>query len=537
MSTITQISLWKDTGFTEGCLEVPKKGSSLPTPDFTYTGNYVPSTADIFIKLKLRVPYTTLMDCSYIAITLDMNNGEDKTFYGWIDNVSIISDTVSSALTQVDWHVDLWRTYISNAIIGSGMVRRRPLLTGDSVPPQPYPFRYRTFASFTSVTTSYNEGYIYILTNESSATEDNTVISTTFCCPVYLYLPDDEYNGCPSLNSFIKGNWDEQLGLIPENIKGVFYSPIPPTPNMSGWTIGHRVMADKTPAPKACYSPNSVSSAFSEFTIEYPEPMMTDDVTIYYVTGFDGEIVGALPWGTPVSNLKYRTILDSNGGYIQVRTDINGHVNGTCFTIPLISLEVTQNGWSTYNYSGQRQADITQRQIEAEKARESALVGMASNVTSSVASSAMLGSLGGPVGTLGGALIGGVSSIISGTIGAAADYAVTTKYNDMFQGLNDYRAAHQTNGLLMSGTGFDHIRFGNNEINIVKVVTDEYSQEQRTNDISLYGAHVSEPRESCQSLVDAGGPLQITNVVVRGAIPVQAKEYIRGRLSNGVRMI
>ena len=256
MSTITQISLWKDTGFTEGCLEVPKKGSSLPTPDFTYTGNYVPSTADIFSKLKLRVPYTTLMDCSYIAITLDMNNGEDKTFYGWIDNVSIISDTTSSALTQVDWHVDLWRTYISNAVIGSGMVKRRPLLTGDSVPPQPYPFRYRTFASFTAVTTSYAEGYIYILTNESSTTEDNTVISTTFCCPVYLYLPDDEYNGCPSLNSFIKGNWDEQLGLIPENIKGVFYSPIPPTPNMSGWTIGHRVMADKTPAPKACYSPN-----------------------------------------------------------------------------------------------------------------------------------------------------------------------------------------------------------------------------------------------------------------------------------------
>ena len=537
MSNITSLKLWKDTGFTEGCLEVPKIGGGLGTPSFTFDGPFNPSVSDMFSSLKVRVPYVDVMDCSYLSITLDMNNGANRTFYGWIDSISIVSDTTGSPLTQINWHVDLWRTYIAQASIGSGMVKRRPLLTGDSVPPQPYPFRYRTFASFTSVTTSYSEGYIYILTNESSATEDNTVISTTFCCPVYLYQPDEEYNGCPSLNSFIKGNWDEQLGLIPENIKGVFYSPIPPTSGMSGWTIGHRVMPDKTPAPKACYSPNSVSSAFSEFTIEYPEPMMTDDVTIYYVTGFDGEIVGALPWGIPVSKLKYRTILDSNGGYIQVRTDINGHVNGTCFTIPLISLEVTQNGWSTYNYSGQRQADITQRQIEAEKARESALVGMASNVTSSVASSAMLGSLGGPVGTLGGALIGGVSSIISGTIGATADYALTTKYNDVFQDLDDYRVASQTNGLLMSGTGFDHIRFGNNEINIVKVVTDDYSQEQRANDISLYGVHVSEPMESCQQLVTAGGPLQITNATVKGSIPVEAKQYIRQRLAQGVRMI
>ena len=162
---------------------------------------------------------------------------------------------------------------------------------------------------------------------------------------------------------------------------------------------------------------------------------------------------------------------------------------------------------------------------------------MASSVTSSVASSAMLGSLGGPVGTLGGALIGGASSVISGTIGAAADYALTTKYNDVFQDITDYRMAHQSNGLIMSGTGFDSVRFGNRQIMLVKMTTDAYSQEQRANDISLYGVHVSEPMESCQQLVTAGGPLQITNVTVKGSIPVEAKQYIRQRLAQGVRMI
>ena len=178
-----------------------------------------------------------------------------------------------------------------------------------------------------------------------------------------------------------------------------------------------------------------------------------------------------------------------------------------------------------------------QARAEAEKARESTMAGTASNVTSSVASSAMLGSLGGPVGTLGGALIGGASSLISGTIGASTEYAVTTKYNDVFQEINDYRISRQSNGLIMSGTGFDSVRFGNRQIMLVKLVNDEYSTEQRTNDISLYGVHVSEPRDSCQSLIDAGGPVQIDNAVVTGSIPVEAKQYIRQRLAQGVRMI
>lgn len=533
MSNITSLRLWKDTGFTEGCLEVPKIGSGLGTPVYTAVGPFNPSVSDMFSSLKVRVPYVDVMDCSYMSIVLQVNNGFDRAFYGWIDSIQMISDTDGSPLTQINWHVDLWRTYIAQASIGSGMVKRRPLLTGDSVPPQSYPFRYRQFDTSEVICGDSEIGYIYILSSQVNSGDSTTVANSVACCPVYLNSPSEEYNGCPSLNSFMNGTWDEALGLSPSSIKGAFFSPIPPTPNMSGWNQGHYTTLETKPH----YFPNSVSTAFSEVSVALSDTVMTDDINTYYITGFDGEIVGSLPWGIPVTVLKYRTILDSNGGYIQIRTSIKGHVNGTCFTIPMIPLEITQNGWSEYAYSGVRQADIMQRQTEAEKARESALVGMASSVTSSVASSAMLGSLGGPVGTLGGALIGGASSLISGTIGASADYAVTTKYNDVFQDIADYRAAHQTNGLIMAGTGFDHVRFGNRQIMLVKAVTDEYSQVQRANDISLYGVHVSEPMESCQQLVTAGGPLQITNVTVKGSIPVEAKQYIRQRLAQGVRMI
>ena len=73
--------------------------------------------------------------------------------------------------------------------------------------------------------------------------------------------------------------------------------------------------------------------------------------------------------------------------------------------------------------------------------------------------------------------------------------------------------------------------------NVVKRTFDDYSLTQRENDLELYGATVSEPMESCQSLVDTGGPLQIANLTVRGDIPVEAKQFFRTRFAKGVRMI
>lgn len=540
MSTITQISIWRDTGFTDGCTEVPKKGGSLASPTYIFNGPFNPSKDDLFSRLKLRVPYTTLMDCSYLSISLDMKNGTDKTFYGWIDSVSIISDTDSTPMTQINWHVDLWRTYLSSATIGSGMVRRRPLLTGDSVPPQSYPFRYKKVESIQNLAPRETSStYWVIVIASTSKFNGNPTITAAF--PVSADNPGSNMSitaggatyTAPSFNDLIEGGWDEHLGFDPNTIYGVFLSPIAPQYNMTGWNAFGNTVGEIQYGAYFTSSLDCVTQYAPTITEITP-----DDVTTYAVLGFDGEIVGTLPWGITVSVYTYRLIIDTSSAYIQVRFNgINSRSEGTCFTIPLIPISLTSNSWSSYVYSGSRQADIMQSRAEAEQARESALVSTASNVTSSVASSAMLGSLGGPVGTLGGALIGGASSLISGTIGAESSYAVTNKYSDVFQDITDYRMAHQSNGLLMSGSGFDSVRFGLRGIALAKLVTDDYSQAQRANDISLYGVHVSEPKDSCQYLIDAGGPVQIDNAVVTGSIPVEAKQYIRQRLAQGVRMI
>lgn len=557
MSTITQIRLWYDTGFTEGCTEVPEINGSLPTPSLTYDASFTPSTSDIFSRLKLRVPYTTLMNCSYLAISLDMNNGTDKVFYGWIDKVNIISDTESNPLTEILWHVDLWRTYISSVTVGSGMVNRRPLLTNDSVPPQSYPYRTEMVNSSPiyfgdwngsitddtwSVIFTFNYNYKSYTTNEdgSQTIDINYTASGVGMFPVSRANPQSRQSVgsyyAPSLFEVVNGQWDELIGLDPESIKGVFIAPT--TNVVSGYIFsGYKVTQ---PEVAACgfYKANGMAfTTLGATAMTLPGTVMTDDNNTYYITGFDGEIIGSLPWGTPVSSLFYTLIIDSSAAYLQIRAgDEDAHIEGTCFTIPLPALELSDNAWSSYVYSGARSADLMQKQLEAEQARESTYVSTISNVSSSVASSAMLGSLGGPVGSLGGALIGGASSLISGTIGAEANYALTTKYNDAFQDIVDYRTARQTNGLLISGSGFSCLATGRRPA-LFKATKDDYSVQQRANDISLYGVHVSEPRSSCQSLIQQGGPIQITNAVVTGSVPVEAKQYIRQRLAQGVRMI
>ena len=555
MSTITQIRLWYNTGFTEGCIEVPKINDSLPLPALTYDASFTPSTSDIFSRLKLRVPYTTLMNCSYLSISLDMNNGADKVFYGWIDKVNIISDTESNPLTEILWHVDLWRTYISSVTVGSGMVNRRPLLTNDSVPPQSYPYRsievtdepiYFDYGGTSdgskwTVVFTYNYNYTSYETLEDGTqrVDINYTSSGVGQFDVSRTNANERQSvgsyTSPSLFEVIYGQWDELLGLDPESIKSVF---IFPSDNMvSPYIYSPYKISQPESAVCGFYKADGIWTAQDAVCLRLTSPIMTDDNYTYYITGFDGEIIGALPWGVPITTLSYTTFIESSSAYLQIRAHgVDSHVMGTCFTIPLPTLELSANAWSSYVYSGARSADLMQKQLEAEQARESTYVSTISNVSSSVASSAMLGSLGGPVGSLGGALIGGASSLISGTIGAEANYALTTKYNDAFQDIADYRTARQTNGLLMSGTGLSTLILMRIP-SIIKASKDQYSIQQRANDISLYGVHVSEPRSSCQSLIQQGGPIQITNAVVTGSVPVEAKQYIRQRLAQGVRMI
>ena len=121
MTTITSLRLWRDTGYTEGCLEVPSFSDSLPSPDVVLS-NLNPVRDRLFSEVRVPLAYEDIYDMCYLEAVFDMNNGNDVTFYGWIDSVTCTSDTTDRPVSAIRWHIDDWRTFASKAFYGSGMV-------------------------------------------------------------------------------------------------------------------------------------------------------------------------------------------------------------------------------------------------------------------------------------------------------------------------------------------------------------------------------------------------------------------------------
>ena len=576
MSTITELSFWKDTGYTEGCITKPTIGKALADPDYTHIPDVNPSKSDLFSQLKLKVPYSDLYDMSYLRAVYTMNNGDDITVYGWIDDVRVESDTIEHPNTVVSWHIDYWRTYNSKVTYGSGLVTRRPGtlwttgVTTDIHPPQRMPYRHLRASTTRLLTktenTTFDVWWVLVrITSPGTITREVTLVTTTgeettttvtqttepyiVTSKVISFPIAVNYGGmkvgsgnAPSFSDVYNGRWDEKLGILPENIISAFISPVPPSTisgdgtgtafTMSGWTA-------VTYGNAQVFELSSIGFGITTGSLD--SAVATGDVDEYYITGFDGETVGALPYGFPVQDYDYRVVYESASAYIQLRfsdgfTTGNAHLNGLCFTIPLPALEVTENSWSSYNIAGTRDRDLESRRIEAEKA---AVNGGIQTLTSGV-SGALNGGLtgaavGGPVGAIAGAALGGVTSALTGAISTSLEQRyLTGKYNDSMQAMEDSYHAAQPDGLLMSGAGFDAVLNGQHGINLRGMQVDAYSLENMRNNVDLYGLKVSEPMQSCSSLIYKGGPIQITNLTVTGPVPVQAKNMIREMFANGV---
>lgn len=553
MSKIIAIRTWNDVGYTDGCIEIPTIGKALPTPTHTYSGAYAPSKDRSFNCVQLPEPYMDLINTSYIELTYDINNATSNLIlYGWVDRVEMRSDTDDYPKTDIYYHIDYWRSYNANATFGSGMVKRRSISA--DVPPQPYPVRYYTPGTVTNLIPG---GIFWVIVNvvKNVTSGDDTFSEfETRCYPIarnnttYYVGTSGSGNAVPTFNDTVAGRWDELWGIDPTSIVSAFISPIPPS-NVSG--------SGTQSSPYSVYGWSAGSSGSNGFLYyktsgsnyfgpSYPQrvdlgtTLTSDDITKYVFTGFDAEILGEIPWGMSVRYYTYRLVMSSTSCYIEFRFGSNlqadvqtgymdARAKGLCFTLPCVAMDVTSNTWSSYVYGGQRQYDMDSRTVAAGQQAQNSLMG---TVTSSGAMGAMLGSIVPGIGTV----IGAVAGIASGLAGTAVTYAMSGPQNDKLQSLEDYKQSNQTNGILTPGTGWDSVFYGRVP-SIVKMEVDDYSYTQRYNDISIYGAHVSEPTSSCQSLVNAGGPLQIANLIVGGPIPPEAKAYIKAKFDAGVRLI
>lgn len=555
MSAITRIRAWSNPGFTEDGPEAPHYGFTLPTPSQDLRNlDYEPSVSRIFSEFKIAgAVWESWRGMSFLEVTYSWNNSLSNTvLYGFIDEVELLSDSDNAAAVRVRWHVDEWMTYLPSATLGFGHVLRRPVGAADPI--QSYE-RKRWFSDTVSTVvpvkrlgSSYFDVW-WVLLAYGETTPSQEKIVSFFTYPVgkndeYLYGlsadPTPEATLFPGLSDSIMGRWDEFLGLDPSGIYGAWLLPCPPMGTelsgtatllnplictASGWdSYGENSGGAGRVAFKSGWgsSYQRYDDIFPVETTYFGTAKAPTEMKPVHILGFTGESVGELPIGGSYQTYTYRVIASATECYLEVRFDSDlSRIQGTCFSIPALPLDLTENAWSSYQYSGQRRYDIDARNNQSIKS------GIESATSGALTGALMggFGPMGAAAGAAGGAIAGGVSLGVD-----------LLWFNEAEQGLKDRLAANQTPGILLSGGAWDAMVNGNT-IRAVTLKMDTYSKDRADSERSLVGVKVDEYNSSNDTVRASTGFYQIVNLAVTGSIPNSAKRSIANRFAKGVRLI
>ena len=130
--------------------------------------------------------------------------------------------------------------------------------------------------------------------------------------------------------------------------------------------------------------------------------------------------------------------------------------------------------------------------------------------------------------------------VAGGVSGGLINYGVEMLYqNDEEQRILDRLKANQTPGLLMGGGCWSIARYCLG-ILLTWLQMDPYSIDQMTNTRSNFGISVDEILVSCDALVRTDLPVgyySVKNLIISGAAPKEAKDYIKKKFEAGVRLL
>ena len=569
MAAITKIEFWSDVGFIDGAVEIPRLDASDPiSPDVTIEPDepIFPSKDRFFSELKLKEYYTGLLTMSYMRVTYDLKNslGVDtpNVFYGWVDSVKLSSDGELPS-TIISWHIDEWRTWKSAVTFASGHVKRRPFTDLNSTPIQNYPIRYVKLSDFIENIVSVKKGeddnypgqmdiwWVIVSVNRASQIQ-------TFYYPVFMNLNNqpsatvprfrfrdinDSYNvktgNGITFSSIYFGNFDEfinaALNVTVEAVNGVWLSPICPYVDESlisgtGTTADPLILDN--PAPVGYYGVRGSILAMGtgqrkiSRTVTLSEPITSDEMNRYVLTGLDGTKLMDIPYGFTVNSVTTTLFIEPDGPYFEIsfKDESYGNLEGLTVNVPLLSFPVNTNAFNSYVYSGQREYD---RQMRTTRSN--------ANAWKNSAGGGSTGSLFGAVGPIG-ALAGGIAGAAPGLV----SYGVEMLYeNDQEQQIMDRLQANQPSTMILSGnTLISFIRMY--LFAIRKIVPDDYSNDQIIATRNQFGISVDELMSSCDTLIRTTSPTgyyNIQNLIVSGDVPVSAKRWIREKFRAGVRLI
>ena len=350
---------------------------------------------------------------------------------------------------------------------------------------------------------------------------------------VYYFWPiGEKISGAakdsPNWTVIYTGPIEEAMGIDPSRIQGFWLAPFRP------WTYGKV----RDLAGASVYEVTNVLSGNTN-TKTLTESVQTDDKRKIVFTDPTGAEMFTAPWGISFKTIVTWFDIGTSAAALSVYLgDTNVPIEerkgaeGRFFSFPLPSLPVTENAWSSYTYSGQRDYDMQQKAIQRDRSAVNGIAG--------IGTQAIGGALAGTAAVPGaGTAVGAIAGLASGIIGTAANYFTAGEFDSRDQRSVDTLTSRQTAAMIVNAGGYDGIiqpygsMIGWNMLTMVRdpvsLAEIEVEQEELGYDTDTYVV-------DCTSLISGGGPLRIEGLRVKGDIPKEGREYIESLFARGVHI-
>lgn len=482
-----------------------------------------------------------------------LNTAGAYTFvYGWIDDAEPVATKGPQPNTRIKWHVDWWLTWTDynwfqiagepaaqknwlprKVTIGAGRLLKGPASFARPSSTAPRKWLLEDAISMFDDSNPYfyrHEWWAVMCATEASGTPPSNVITSI----TYYYWPIlKEISGAnhktPTWADIYTGKIEEKMGIDPSSILGFWAAPFNP------WEAGDV----KDFNTVSVYKQSDIIPLPSRInTKTLTDSVQTDDRRKIVFTDPTGAEMFTAPWG--ISFKKIVTWFDigtSTASLCVYLGDTDRPLNekrgveGRLFSFPLPSLPVTENDWSSYVYSGQRDYDMQQKAIQRDRSAMNGIAG--------IGTQAIGGALAGTAAAPGaGTAFGAIAGIVSGIAGTVVNYFTAGEFDSREQRNVDTLTSRQTAGMILNASvggitppcgsmiGWNMLTMVRDPVSLAEI---EVEQEELGYDTNTYVV-------DCTSLISEGGPLRIEGLRVKGDIPKEGKKYISGLFARGVHI-
>ena len=469
-----------------------------------------------------------------IGLEVRLVPGVSFTIPGWIDSIEPVAVKGPSTNCRIKWHIDYWlmeelyRNYAAHFpaltprvpfTFGQGRIKRGPASLKRPEPSEPRKWIYSSSSAY-----SPTQGH-WVILRYVKTYDSKTQIITCFWEASTNYTEGGQIYHPVDLLKVYAGLIEEYIAIDADTILGCWISPIAPyyAGNASVQKVGSYYY----------YYMDGGMTPITEMIGPLNDPYVTDDDTKTVILDHMGAPVGTLPWGTsaPYLNLTVDMGSSSCNLIMTFRQKLlegvtESSVMNTVISVPLPSVPITSNAKSSYVYSGERDYDMTMRELQKEQA---AVSGIAGSGTSAIG-----GSIAGSMGKAGGG-VGAVAGLAANLIGTSINYAASTYFDAKSQEAVDKLKSNQANNVLNTAGGNAWVSAGA-KWKIVTLVRDAESAAELTAEQSELGYITDTYAADCSTIISQGGGLRIEGLEVKGDVPKEGRAYISALFARGVHL-